>query len=51
VIDVIDTREMRRVQTVGTEAGAHTLALDRKRSRIFAFLPETHRAAIYHDAA
>src|SRR6266851_4450592 len=32
VIDVIDTSRMRRVQTVNTEAGAHTLALDRKRS-------------------
>lgn len=49
VIDVIDTRQMRRVQTVATEAGAHTLALDRKRSKVFAFLPETHRAAVYRD--
>ena len=47
VIDVIDTGQMRRVQTVDTEAGAHTLALDRKRGRVFAFLPETHRAAIF----
>jgi DNA-binding beta-propeller fold protein YncE len=49
VIDVIDTREMRRVQTVDTEAGAHTLALDRKRGKVFAFLPETHRAAVYRE--
>jgi DNA-binding beta-propeller fold protein YncE len=51
VIDVIDTRQMRCVQTVRTEAGAHTLALDRKRSKVFAFLPETHRAAVYRDDA
>jgi DNA-binding beta-propeller fold protein YncE len=49
VIDVIDTTQMRRVQTVDTEAGAHTLALDRKRGKVFAFLPETHRAAVYRD--
>ena len=47
VIDVIDTSQMRRVQTIDTEAGAHTLALDRKRNKVFAFLPETHRAAVY----
>jgi DNA-binding beta-propeller fold protein YncE len=49
VIDVIDTTQMRRVQTLDTEAGAHTLALDRKRGKVFAFLPETHRAAVYRD--
>jgi DNA-binding beta-propeller fold protein YncE len=51
VIDVIDTRQMRCVQTVTTEAGAHTLALDRKRRKVFAFLPETHQAAVYRDDA
>ena len=49
VIDVIDTRQMLRVQTMNTEAGAHTLALDRKRARVFAFLPQTHRAAMYQE--
>jgi DNA-binding beta-propeller fold protein YncE len=51
VIDVIDTREMQRVQIIETEAGAHTLALDRKRGKIYAFLPATHRAAVYRDDA
>jgi DNA-binding beta-propeller fold protein YncE len=50
VIDVIDTRKMRRVQVQKTEAGAHTLALDRERGKLFAFLPETHRAAVYKEA-
>jgi DNA-binding beta-propeller fold protein YncE len=50
VVDVIDTRQMRRVQTVNTEAGAHTLALDRKRRKVFVFLPDTHRAAVYQEA-
>ena len=51
VIDVIDTRRMRCVQTIATEAGAHTFALDRKRNKIFAFLPTTHRAAVYREDA
>jgi DNA-binding beta-propeller fold protein YncE len=50
VIDVIDTKSMRRVQTIATEPGAHTLALDRKRRKVFAFLPGTHRAAVYREA-
>jgi DNA-binding beta-propeller fold protein YncE len=50
VIDVIDTRLLRRIETVPTEPGAHTLALDRRRSTVFAFLPETHRAAVYREA-
>ncbi len=50
VIDVIDTRQMRRLHTVETEPGAHTLALDRKRGKVFAFLPETHRAAVYQQS-
>ena len=51
VIDVIDARQMRRVQTIETEAGAHTLALDRKRGSVYSFLPQTHQAAIYLDKA
>ena len=49
VIDVIDTRAMRRAEVVPTEAGAHTLALDRKRSKVYAFLPRSHRAAVFQD--
>jgi hypothetical protein len=51
VIDVINMRTLRLVQSLQTEVGAHTLALDRKRGKIYAFLPETHRAAVYRDAA
>ncbi len=49
VIDVIDTGRMRRVETVPTESGAHTLALDRARSKVYAFLPRSHRAAVFVD--
>jgi DNA-binding beta-propeller fold protein YncE len=49
VIDVVDVRTMRRLQVVATEAGAHTLALDRKRRKVYAFLPQSHRAAVFSD--
>jgi DNA-binding beta-propeller fold protein YncE len=49
VIEVINTRTLLLEQSVQTEPGAHTLALDRKRSKVYAFLPETHRAAVYRD--
>jgi DNA-binding beta-propeller fold protein YncE len=49
VIDVINVDTMRREEVVPTEAGAHTLALDRKRSKVYAFLPRSHRAAVFVD--
>jgi DNA-binding beta-propeller fold protein YncE len=51
VIDVIDIGTMRREEVVTTEAGAHTLALNRKRNKVYAFLPQSHRAAVFVDAA
>jgi DNA-binding beta-propeller fold protein YncE len=49
VIDVIDIGTMQRTEVVPTEAGAHTLALDRKRNKVYAFLPQSHRAAVFVD--
>ena len=49
VIDVIDIGTMRREEVVPTEAGAHTLALDRNRRKIYSFLSQSHRAAIFVD--
>jgi DNA-binding beta-propeller fold protein YncE len=51
VMDIIDIGTMRRVDVVPTEAGAHTLALDRKRGKVYAFLPQSHRAAVFDAAA
>jgi DNA-binding beta-propeller fold protein YncE len=51
VIDVIDIETMRRKEVVATEGGAHTLALDRKRNKVYAFLPQSHRAAVLHQTA
>jgi DNA-binding beta-propeller fold protein YncE len=48
-IDVFDTDAMRRLETVPTEKGAHTLAFDAQLNKVYAFLPETHRAAVYLD--
>ena len=50
VIDVIEFAAMRRAEVVPTEAGAHTLAIDRKRSKVYAFLPRSHSAAVFADA-
>ncbi len=51
VIDVIDIGTMRREEVVTTEEGAHTLALNRKRNKVYAFLPQSHRAAVFVDTA
>ena len=49
VVEVFDTRSLGRVETVVTEKGAHTLAFDPGRNLLYAFLPGTHRAAVYVD--
>jgi DNA-binding beta-propeller fold protein YncE len=50
LIDVIDTDVMARVQQVATEEGAHTAAFDRRRQRLYVFLPHTCRAVVYEEA-
>lgn len=47
VIDVFSTSSMDRLATIETEAGAHTTALSADGDRLYAFLPRSHRAAIY----
>ena len=49
VIDVIDIHRMRGLETVSTEPGAHTTALDARGHRLYVFLPRTHRAAVFVD--
>ncbi len=51
VIDVVDVDRMHRLEAVKTEPGAHTFALDKKRRNIYAFLPSSHRAVVFHDPA
>jgi len=49
MVDVFDTDIMERIETVPTERDAHTLGFDAERNKVYAFLPETHRAAVYVD--
>lgn len=49
LIDVIDVAEMASVQTLPTEEGAHTTAFDRRRNRLYVFLPRSCRAAEYEE--
>jgi YVTN family beta-propeller protein len=51
VIDVFDSSSFKRLETVTTEPGAHTIAFDERRNMVCAFLPESHRAALYVDRA
>ena len=48
-IDVFDTDTMKRGQTVKTEHGAHTIGYNSQSDKVYAFLPETHRASVYVD--
>jgi len=49
VIDVIDVALWRKAESVHTEHGAHTLAFDGSADRVYVFLPESHRASVFHD--
>ncbi len=49
VIDVIDTGMFGLIEQVVTEEGVHTLAFDASRQRLYAFLPRTHRVAVYSE--
>ena len=48
-IDVFDTNELQRIEVVTTEKGAHTIGFDADRHKVYAFLPQSHRAAVYKD--
>jgi len=49
VIDVIDIEAWKTVEVVPTERGAHTLAHDEDSNRVYAFLPQANRAAVFQD--
>ena len=42
---------LRRHETIPTEPGAHTLSFDAARHLVCAFLPASHRAAVYEELA
>jgi DNA-binding beta-propeller fold protein YncE len=47
VIDLFDVAAMKSLGRIETEKGAHTTALASSRDLLYAFLPQTHRAAVY----
>jgi hypothetical protein len=47
VIDVFDTTSMKCLGRVATEQGAHTTAFPLSGDSLIAFLPASHRAALY----
>jgi DNA-binding beta-propeller fold protein YncE len=49
VIEVFDTDTLEHIETVLTEKGAHTIGFDPDRHKVYAFLPQTHCAAVYRD--
>ena len=49
VIDLFETDSLKRIETIPTEKGAHTLGFDAARNKVYAFLPESHRATLYLD--
>ena len=49
-IDIFDTETMEKLGSVATEEGAHTFALAPDGGQLYAFLPASHRAAIYQVA-
>ena len=51
VVDVFDTTSMRSLGRVVTEKGAHTTAFPLSGEALIAFLPASHRAAIYQVEA
>jgi hypothetical protein len=50
VLQVVDVADRSHVDAVETEAGADTLVLDADHHRVLAFLPETHRAAVFVES-
>jgi DNA-binding beta-propeller fold protein YncE len=49
IVEVFDTKKLKRIETIQTEPGAHTIGFDAERNKLYAFLPKTHRAAVYAD--
>jgi DNA-binding beta-propeller fold protein YncE len=47
LVEVFDVKRLERIGVVATERGAHTIGLDLDRHRVYAFLPATHRAAVF----
>jgi DNA-binding beta-propeller fold protein YncE len=51
VVDLFDSASLKRLEVIPTEQGAHTIGFDSARNKVYAFLPESHRAAVFLDLA
>ncbi len=49
VIDVVYAEELVIDEEIKTKQGSHTLAFDRKRQRLYVFLPKSCGAAVYNE--
>jgi DNA-binding beta-propeller fold protein YncE len=49
LIEVFDVADRRPIDAVSTEPGTHTIGFDQDEHRVYAFLPESHRAAVFRD--
>lgn len=49
VLQSIDTGAGRVVETIATGKGAHTFGFDAGREHVYAFVPETHAAAVFAE--
>lgn len=47
LIEVFDVIRLERIDAVATERGAHTIGFNPDGHRVYAFLPGTHRAAVF----
>ena len=47
LIEVFDVQAPKRIQSLATEPGAHTIGFDGRRQKVYAFLPQMDRAAVY----
>jgi DNA-binding beta-propeller fold protein YncE len=49
VVDVMNTLDFVVEEQIKTEEGAHTIAFDQVRQRLYVFLPRTCRASVYEE--
>jgi DNA-binding beta-propeller fold protein YncE len=50
VIDVLDTVSFKRVESVATGRGTHTMAFETRLNKNYAFVPENHCALVYRES-
>ncbi len=49
IIQVFDSEKAAIAQTLETELGTHTIAFDQNTNKVYAFMPESHRASAFVD--